>query len=219
MQLGHRDERTAALATRAAERLQLAARRAANHDWPGRVALLTRAVGLLPPEQEARGWALVDLGESLIPLHELTRAEAALGDALEIARAIGNRRVALHAELGLARLEQSSKPEGSGERLRSVAERALLEFEALGDQRGLAHAWERLSEVHHLENRFAGREVALSRALEHARRAADKAMEGSSFLPEARGERGPRSDAGSPKHSRASRRFAPSRRRFPAGRQ
>jgi hypothetical protein len=150
--------------------------RAVNHDWPARVALLTRAVGLLQSEEE-RGRALVDLGESLIPLNELTRAEAVLGEALEAARAIGDGPVALHAELGLATLALSSKPEGSGERLRSTAERALLEFEALGDERGLANAWRRLSEVHHLESKFADREVALGHALDHARRAGDRAME------------------------------------------
>ena len=163
-QLGHRDERTAALAGRAAHHLERAARRAENHDWPGRVALLTRVVGLLPPEEEARGWALIDLGDSLIPLHELTRAEAALGEALEIAGATATagctpRRAGAGERRAVdqARGEQGEDTFGRGAgvaRVRGARRRSRA-----------ARAWERMANVHHMENRFADRELALRRAL------------------------------------------------------
>ena len=67
-----------------------------------------------------------------------------------------------------------TQPEGSLERLRSVAESALPELEKAHDDKGLARAWAAIAWTHHIAMRFQPAIDAFERALAHARRAGDE---------------------------------------------
>src|SRR5207253_6614739 len=70
------------LATRAAERLEAAGRRAMGHcDLPAAVNLLTRAIALLPEDEPARAALLPELGAALIEAGDLDQADRVLTEA------------------------------------------------------------------------------------------------------------------------------------------
>ena len=59
------------------------------------------------------------------------------------------------------------------EHLRQIADKAIPELEALGDDVGLAKAWRRIADVAWMSNHWGEQERALERALTHAERAGD----------------------------------------------
>ena len=173
-ELGPIDDRARRLAGRASERLGAAGRRAlARGDISAAANLLGRAADLLPPDAPARSALLPELGGALVVAGEFVRAEAVLSEAVEAGAATGNRRLELQAELERAFLRSLTNPEGNVEELRRLAERSLPEFEAMGDDVGLAKAWRRIADVHWMESRWIEQERALERALVHAERAGD----------------------------------------------
>jgi tetratricopeptide (TPR) repeat protein len=173
-ELGPLDDRAVALAARASERLGRAGRRALGRgDVPAAANLLGRAAALLATDAPARTALLPELGAALVIAGEFAHAEAVLGEAIEAGAATGDRRLELHAELERAFLRSLTNPDGGVEALRRVAERSLPEFEAMGDDRGLAKAWRRIADVYWMESRWTEQERALERALEHAERAGD----------------------------------------------
>jgi predicted ATPase/class 3 adenylate cyclase len=168
------DDKAATLAARASERLGRAGRRALGRgDVPAAANLLGRAAALLATDLPARTALLPELGAALVIAGEFAHAEAVLGEAIEAGAATGDRRLELHAELERAFLRSLTNPEGGVEALRRVAERSLPEFEAMGDDRGLAKAWRRIADVFWMESRWSEQERALERALEHAVRGGD----------------------------------------------
>jgi predicted ATPase/class 3 adenylate cyclase len=177
-ELAAADEHTGALATKAAELLASAGRRAAlRGDMPAAVGLLTRATLLLRDDDASRLALAPDLGGALVECGELARADAVLSRAVEGAAARGLRAVELRARLALALLKIRSDPSTGAEEVRTVAEEAIAEFEELGDEAGLADAWNVLSSVYWLTAQWAKRADALERALVHARNAGDRRRE------------------------------------------
>jgi class 3 adenylate cyclase/tetratricopeptide (TPR) repeat protein len=173
-EIGGEDERSAQLATRAAERLASAGRRAlARGDMPGAVGLLTRATLLIDDELD-RARLAPDLGKALTEVGELARADAILERAANAAAGAGDRRLEAHANT--ARLNSQfrlSAGQRADEAMR-VANDALAVFEETGDELGLAEAWQRIGDVHWMATRWQARADALQKARLHARRAGDR---------------------------------------------
>jgi class 3 adenylate cyclase/tetratricopeptide (TPR) repeat protein len=170
-ELGAADESVAA---RAGERLARAGRRAVGRgDLPAAVTLLTRAAALLPDSHEERRDILPILGSALMRTGDFTRAERFLDEALEAARAAGDRRLELRTLIDRAFFRAFTSPEGSVEEIAGVADEIIPLLEDLDDDLGLAKAWWLKSEVHVNACRWGQRAENLERALEHARRAGD----------------------------------------------
>ncbi|HET9322728.1 MAG TPA: adenylate/guanylate cyclase domain-containing protein [Gaiellaceae bacterium] len=162
------------LATRAGERLARAGRRAIGRgDVPAAVALLTRAAVLLPDSHQERREILPILGSALMRTGDFVRAERALDEALESAKAAGDRRLELRTLIEREFFRAFTRPEESPDDIVAVADAAIPLLEELGDDIGLAKAWWLKSEVHLNAFRWGPRTEHLERALEHARRAGD----------------------------------------------
>jgi predicted ATPase/class 3 adenylate cyclase len=172
------DERTPALAAKAAGLLASAGRRAAARgDMPAAVGLLTRATLLLRDDEATRLELAPDLGSALVEVGELARADAVLSRAMEGATKLGLRPVELRARLALSLIRMRSEPETDPEQVRAVADEAIAAFEEVGDEAGLADAWNLIGSIYWLTAQWAKRAEALDRALVHARRAGDRRRE------------------------------------------
>jgi class 3 adenylate cyclase len=164
------DRRAAELAQRAGERLAASGTRAvARGDVHASANLLGRAAALLPRLDSRRVALLPDLGESLTEAGRLEEGRAVLHEAVEAAREIGDSAVewrALAAD-GWWRLRVDGAPPTEVEEL---ARRAIARLEKIADEKGLAHAWRLLGDVHHSRGEYAHTTEALERAFTHARR-------------------------------------------------
>ena len=172
------DDRSAALAARAAELLASAGRRAfARGDAPASVRFLTRATVLLLDDERGRIEIAPDLGAALMEAGELVQAETVLARAETAAAAEGDRRLELRALLERCWLRLRAEPHVGASGVQEIAEQAIETFEELEDDVGLARAWSLLGGVHWFASRWGARAEALERALVHARRAGDRRQE------------------------------------------
>jgi DNA-binding SARP family transcriptional activator len=154
-----------ALAAEAAGHLGAAGRRAhARGDFRAAASLLARARDLV--EDDA---LLVELAAAL---RLAGRAREALA-LLEGARS-DDELLAAHLELERCSSRLLADPAVTESEVAEVAERSLAVFAQRADDRGLAHAYALLGEVHLLACREAQVEAALELALAHARRAGDR---------------------------------------------
>jgi predicted ATPase/class 3 adenylate cyclase len=179
-ELGPTDAGALRLAGQAAERLAAAGNRAsARADIPAAANLLARAAALLPDTDGRRLGLLPNLGRVLIDSGRLAEAAAILAEATERARAVGDRRIEAHAQLGRFWLDYHLGRSGWLEETLQGAEQLISVFNRLGDDAGLAKTWRLLSEVQLLRLRIAASQAAAERAVEHARRAGDRQEEAS----------------------------------------
>jgi tetratricopeptide (TPR) repeat protein len=170
---GARDD-AAELAARAAKHLASAGRHAlARGDVSAAANLLSRTAALVPADAPERIELLPALGGALVLAGDLAEAESVLAEAIEAGTVASDRRVELHARLEHAFLRALTNPELGVEHLRRIADEAIPELEALGDDVGMAKAWRRIADVQWMRNRWAEQERALERALVHAERAGD----------------------------------------------
>jgi class 3 adenylate cyclase/tetratricopeptide (TPR) repeat protein len=178
-ELGPLDDHGRELGRRASERLASAGRRAFGRgDMTAAAILLDRAAALLPVEDRNRLALLPTLGEALIDTGELTRAEAALDDAVSRAKEAGDDRLLEEARLSrlLVRFFRTDSDTWAEEVERETA-RAIAIFEEAGDDAALAKAWRLLASVHGRACRFEEEGKAGGRAMEYARRAGDRRQE------------------------------------------
>src|SRR5207237_83357 len=82
----------------------------------------------------------------------LYRAELVLSDSIHAARAAGNTRLEWYGRL--ERAARNATANGETTALVTTAESAVLVFQGLGDDLGLARAWRRLGLVAHTEHRY-----------------------------------------------------------------
>ncbi len=177
------DDHGADLAARAAHRLAAAGGRAlARGDVSAAAKLLGRAAALLPPDAPERTRLLPALGGALVVAGELAQADDVLQEAIAAGAAAGDRRVELHARLEHAFLRALTDPDVSVEQLRRVADDAIPELEAAGDDLGLAKAWRRIADVHWMGSQWREQEEALERALPYAEKAGDSRETGSILM-------------------------------------
>jgi len=159
------------LASRAAERLHAAGRRAARRSDPAAARnLLERALALVPSGAPGRPLIAVDLAEQLTDAGEFDRAD-------ELLSAVEN-----NAEVGgLARLVRLEwiyhvRPHEMTQTIGSALPGILEQLESAGDERGLAKAHLAAFTMHWVAGRStaAGREARL--AADHARSSGDEGL-------------------------------------------
>jgi class 3 adenylate cyclase/predicted ATPase len=171
-ELGPLDEHTQGVGRRAAECLAAAGRRAlARGDAHAATNLLERALALVPPADPFGLELAPDLTDALMLAGNFERADQVATAAIEAAE---DSRHGLLALLLRSDVRTFTEPEGSLERLRSVAESALPELEKAHDDKGLARAWAAIAWTHHIATRFQPAIDAFERAFAHARRASDE---------------------------------------------
>ena len=167
-ELGHTET---ALAIRSAGRLREAGEDAfARSDVPAAVRLFERVLGLLPPEDRSRPDLLIELGYAKLKLGEVQAAEGLLVEAIDRARALGDRAAELHALLDRQFLRSVTASEPTAEESMALARQVIPELERLGADLALVRAHWLQSEGDAFGCRWLQRAEALERALEHARR-------------------------------------------------
>jgi class 3 adenylate cyclase/tetratricopeptide (TPR) repeat protein len=174
-ELGPLDAASAELAVRAAGHLVAGAGRAADRgDVRASSGLLSRALGLLPPDHPRRPTLLTDLsvqlaeaGQTDLARSAVEEAEAALGSQPDPSQGIALR----FARLTLA---SAMEPEGVALRMKEEALRAIPQLEAIGDEAGLSRAWQLLGDANLFWANDAGVLDAFGRAIDHADRAGDR---------------------------------------------
>ena len=177
------DPGLAALAASAAGHLGAAGRRAqARGDLRAAVALLARAIAVAPLPTELLVRLQVDLGASQGDLGQFEPALATLSRALEQAETGGADVAAALARVELARLGLNSTPVGWAAAATETAMTALRTFEAAGDDRGQARAWNLIGMVDVMRTRAQGMLEAHDRARAFALRAGDARLASDSAI-------------------------------------
>ena len=171
-ELGTMGEAQAALASRAAERLEAAGHRAyARGDVRAAANLLGRAVDLASAAGSPPIDALVELGSALAETGELELAETVLHEAVDRARQAGDRRGELLAKIEFEIARNMHRPNAEAETKLDSVEQTVAAAEELGDDLVLAKAWKLLGERRNAELQCEEWAAALERALVHAERA------------------------------------------------
>jgi class 3 adenylate cyclase/tetratricopeptide (TPR) repeat protein len=159
------------LAVRAARPLTAAGLRAMDRrDVSAAAELLRRGAALFPRDHPERRPALLAFGEALSELGDLSAAEAVMNEAEELGRAAGDEKTAANAAIQRLLLLESTDPKMLAGEL-SEAERLISTLEGLGDDLGVARAWLLVADLNWAHARYAAVDDALSRAIEHARKA------------------------------------------------
>jgi predicted ATPase len=172
------DERTLALARRAAMRLAAAGRRArARDDLPAAVALLSRAVSLLAEGDVDRLRLLPDLGEAIARSGDYRGANTVLEEAIERAEAAGDERTQSYGLLFRVYTRTHTDPGFTAEEALSETQRALRLFEELGDEGGQALAWAAGAAYQGMRGQFEAARESSERAVEHATAVGDKRLQ------------------------------------------
>jgi tetratricopeptide (TPR) repeat protein len=136
------DDRIEKVGRRAAQHLSSSGKRALSRgDMSGAANLLERAVSLLAGDDAERAALLPDLAVALRETGEFSKADSILVDALDVARRGSYEIVGAYARLERINLRMLSEPEGMFTEGLHEAERAISLFERVGDERGLAKAW------------------------------------------------------------------------------
>jgi predicted ATPase/class 3 adenylate cyclase len=173
--LGMLGEASADLAVRAGERFGSAGKRALGlGDVSAALTLLARAEDLLPESSGERLRLLPALAEAARETGDLARAGDVLREAMTAAAAMGDRRLEMLAAIDREYLWEYTDPTTREERVFETAERAARLFEELGDDHGLAKAWNLSAQAYWGLCNYAQMEDMLERALVHAERAGDE---------------------------------------------
>jgi class 3 adenylate cyclase/tetratricopeptide (TPR) repeat protein len=174
-ELGVADEHARALAARASGHLAASGERAfARGDMPAAVNLLERAIALPGADEARRHRLMLTLGVALRNSGALERADTVLTDAIEGARAGGERGTELNALVERGFVRVFTDPAGSAAEVVRIPEQVVPVFEELGDHAGLARALLFGSGPHWISGRLGPATEAMEQALAHAQRADDR---------------------------------------------
>jgi class 3 adenylate cyclase/tetratricopeptide (TPR) repeat protein len=177
-QLAPIDAEARQLATRAADHLAAAGRRALGRgDVPAASALLRRALDLHSRDDPARLLLAPDVGVALYERGAIGEAVALLEDAIELARATGDRRAELRVALERALVAVYTADAGAHGPVLALADEAIPVFAAVGDEVALSRAWQARSLVHRLAGRYGDALVAAREALVHIGRGNNRRAE------------------------------------------
>jgi class 3 adenylate cyclase/tetratricopeptide (TPR) repeat protein/DNA-binding winged helix-turn-helix (wHTH) protein len=173
--IGSIDTHAATLATRSAQRLGSAGRRAlARSDLPAAIRLLERASDLLALDAPRRAALLPELGAALIEAGRLSDAEAVLAEARRLAASAEDECADSHAVVQQEFLQLLRVASGGTEEAAQTVESVIPVFERCGDDHGLCRAWRLQAWLHWNAGRAEGAAEAWERAAAHARRAGDE---------------------------------------------
>jgi tetratricopeptide (TPR) repeat protein len=168
-ELGTGSDGERALGDAAGRRLASAGRQAfVRGDRSATINLLSRAAGLLRPDDPLRVDVLTDLGSTLPDVGDWDGGRDAFDEAIERATAAGDDRMRMRA-IVRRRLELGDVVGDA----RGDAEAALAVFERAGDDGGSSMAWRLISDIGFADGRMSDAVAALDRALVHAIRAGD----------------------------------------------
>ncbi|MGB2875625.1 MAG: adenylate/guanylate cyclase domain-containing protein [Gaiellaceae bacterium] len=181
-ELGAREATLRELGERAGLVLGAAGERAlARLDTHAAANLIERALALLPEDGPRRDELRFSLGDALVEGADLERGVRILDELADDAGRSGDVRIRWHARLragwaGLLRSELSAEEAGT------MAEEAVTELGELGDDVGLALAWQLASQTRNFRGDIAGIEDAMEKAYFHSIRAgADRLVTLSAF--------------------------------------
>ena len=185
LQLGPADERSAAVGSRAAERLVSAGRRAsARGDHQAAANLLRRAVDLVPSGGVQRARLLYEVGESSGWVGDSNAAFAAYDEAVRLAADSGDRSLEWLARIRRSGTQMLTEPHAKPtEEFRAELEEARRAFEELDDDAALATVWTELAGIEWMPCRYDRATLAADRAIVHARRSGDKRLLVAALLP------------------------------------
>ena len=171
-ELGTTDQALAGLAARASLNLRRAGRRAAAREEPAAaVRLLERSISLAPVD--ARAAILAGLARARDEAGEPQRALMDAREAMRLAEATADRHALAHARLIELLVATGGVNSGLDHGSAEATGRALIdEFEALGDDEGLARALRMMGYI--VQDRSEEAAGYLERALVHAERAGDR---------------------------------------------
>ena len=173
--IGSIDTHVASLATRSAQRLESAGRRAlARSDLPAAIGLLERASDLLALDAPRRAALLPELGAALIEAGRLDDAEAVLADARQLATSAEDDRADSHAAVQQQFLQLLRVADRSTEEAAQAVEIVIPVFERYGDDHGLSRARRLQAWLHWNAARADAAADAWELAAAHARRAGDE---------------------------------------------
>jgi DNA-binding SARP family transcriptional activator len=168
------ESRLPELAARAGALLDAAGKRAyAAGNIPAARDYLSRALALRS-EDPGRAELLVALAGALREVGEVERARESALEAVELARAAGERGLELRAEVLGLRLDIATGAQLDAPELVARVDRTIAALEDADDDPGLADAWTVVAWIRWTRCRAAETEEAIQRALEHARRAGDE---------------------------------------------
>jgi tetratricopeptide (TPR) repeat protein len=108
---------------------------------------------------------------------DIPRADAVLAEALDAARATGDRRLEALAGTRRVFVRLLLDPQVSQTRSLHEAERWVAAFEEVGDESGLAEAWRVVGVIRFWQGQAGVAEENLERAMQHARRAKNARQE------------------------------------------
>jgi class 3 adenylate cyclase/tetratricopeptide (TPR) repeat protein len=177
------EQQRARLARRAGVALAAAGHRAAlRRDIPEfAISLLRQAGSLLKDNDDIRRTALLDLGDALRDAASPLQAMQAYREAIRAAHAAGDARRATHGALGVLGTKGFLRDEEQEEEAvrdpDAEVEDALRLFDALGDDPGLAKAWQAKAYAHWAAGRLTKAEGACQQAIDFAKRAGDERLE------------------------------------------
>ena len=173
--IGSIDTHAATLATRSAQRLESAGRRAlARSDLPAAIGLLERAADLLALDAPRRAALLPELGAALIEAGLWSDAEPVLAEARQLAASAEDDCADSHALVQQQLLQLLRVDEGATEEGKRVVDTVVPIFETYGDEHGLCRARKLEALTHWNMARAAAAADAWDKAAEHARRAGDE---------------------------------------------
>jgi class 3 adenylate cyclase/tetratricopeptide (TPR) repeat protein len=186
LELAPPSAQTQALAARAAKPLATAGERAfARGDMPTAVNLLTRAIDLLPANDQRRLELLPEVAFALMETADFDRVIELVDEMDRAVNETGDAGLQAHTTVVTLWTRLFTNPDSWTAEAEPVALRTIATFDALGDERGLARAWSLLGLVHGFLAHFGPSEEAWSRAAEHAARAGHRreALESLAWVP------------------------------------
>jgi predicted ATPase/class 3 adenylate cyclase len=173
--IGSIDTRAATLATRSAQQLESAGRRAlARSDLPAAIGLLERAADLLTLDAPRRAALLPELGAALIEAGRLGDAEPVLAEARQLAAMAEDDCADSHAVIQQQFLQLLRVADSSTEEAARAVETVIPVFERYGDDHGLCRARRLQAWLYWNEARAEAAAEAWELAAAHARRAGDE---------------------------------------------
>ncbi|TMF16466.1 MAG: guanylate cyclase [Chloroflexi bacterium] len=176
-ELGPIDSRARALGTRAGELLGAAGERAVSRlDVAAASNLLDRALRVVPPGHPRRNELRLAHGDALVEAGELGRGSQILREVGADAAAAGQKPVEWQAKVRLAwtQILTQELPDDDAMRL---ATQAITELTPIGDNAGLACAWQLIAQTRNFAGNMTEHGAAMERALEYARRAGNARLE------------------------------------------
>jgi class 3 adenylate cyclase/predicted ATPase len=181
-ELGSLDSEATELGRRAGELLGAAGERAASRlDVTAAVNLLDRALAVLPDGHPGRYLLQLALCDALAEAGELERATRMLTRIAAEDAASNDATIAWRARIQLALMQQRTNTLSSNDALRLVEE-AVAALTPIGDDAGLAIAWQLAGQAQNLLGDMDEVRAAMQCALGHARRAGNVRLETESIF-------------------------------------